>query len=103
MSARLKVRFAYQRGFQVVDDSTVLQTFEEREEAFKFVHGRGARVWLAWGRTVIGGRTAPFDFAASFQQDGVGRILKTLHGPAAGTWFWTVLHRRGKGDCCKQG
>ncbi|MER9210165.1 hypothetical protein [Mesorhizobium sp. M0771] len=39
--------------------------------------------------TVIGGQTAPFDFAAAFQQEKVGRILKMMHGPAAGTWFWT--------------
>ncbi|UVK39942.1 hypothetical protein LHFGNBLO_001357 [Mesorhizobium sp. AR10] len=87
---RLTVRFAYQRGFQVVDGSTILQTFEKQAEAFKFVHGRGARVWLAWARTIIGGQTAPFDFAATFQQDKVGRIMRTMHGPTAGTWFWTV-------------
>ncbi|MER9004414.1 hypothetical protein NKI15_12360 [Mesorhizobium sp. M0862] len=44
---RLTVRFAYQRGFQVVDGSAILQTFEKQDEA-KFVLGRGARVWLAW-------------------------------------------------------
>lgn len=50
---------------------------------------RGARVWLDWSRTVIGGKASPYDFAASFMQDTVGRILKTLHGKEAGTWFWT--------------
>ncbi len=50
---------------------------------------RGARVWLDWSRTVIGGKAPPYDFAASFMQDTVGRILKTLHGKEAGTWFWT--------------
>lgn len=43
---RLIVRFAYQRGWQVVDTSTILQTFEQKEEAFQFVVDRGARVWL---------------------------------------------------------
>ncbi|ESZ77678.1 hypothetical protein [Mesorhizobium sp. L103C105A0] len=51
---RLTVRFAYQRGFQVLDGSAILQTFEKQDEAFKFVLGRGARVWLARSRTVIG-------------------------------------------------
>ena len=54
------------------------------------MHAKGSRVWLAWGRTVIGGQTVPFDFAANFQQDTIGRIMKTQQGPAAGTWFWTV-------------
>ncbi|ESZ35776.1 hypothetical protein X731_30585 [Mesorhizobium sp. L2C054A000] len=79
---RLTVRFAYQRGFQVVDGSAILQTFEKQDEAFNFVLGRGARVWLAWSRTVIGGQTAPFDFAAAFQQEKVGRILKTMLRPS---------------------
>ncbi|TIP09099.1 hypothetical protein [Mesorhizobium sp.] len=97
MSERLKIRLAYQRGFQVVDGSTVLETFMERDDAFRFVRGKGARVWLAWSRTVIGGQTAPFDFAASFQQEDVGRILKAVHGPGAGTWFWTMYsHDRGR-------
>ncbi|WP_198022612.1 hypothetical protein [Mesorhizobium sp. LNJC384A00] len=34
------VRFAYQRGFQVVDGSAILQTFEKQDEAFNFVLGR---------------------------------------------------------------
>ncbi|TIM11859.1 hypothetical protein [Mesorhizobium sp.] len=89
MSERLKVRFAYQRGWQVVDGSTILQTFENKEEAFQFVVDRAARVWLEWSRTVIGGKAPPYDFAASFMQDTVGRILKTLHGSEAGTWFWS--------------
>ncbi|RWF54581.1 MAG: hypothetical protein EOS50_16925 [Mesorhizobium sp.] len=89
MSERLKVRFAYQRGWQVVDDSTILGTFEKKEGAFQFLVDRGARVWLEWSRTVIGGKAPPYDFAASFMQDKVGRILKTLHGTEAGTWFWS--------------
>ncbi|ESY42579.1 hypothetical protein X747_12735 [Mesorhizobium sp. LNJC384A00] len=39
-------------------------------------------MWLAWSRTVIGGQTAPFDFAAAFQQEKVGRILKTDARPS---------------------
>ncbi|RWD20757.1 MAG: hypothetical protein EOS57_08200 [Mesorhizobium sp.] len=89
MSERLKVRFAYQRGWQIVDGSAILSTFHKKEDAFQFVLDRGARVWLQWGRTVIGGQAAPYDFAAQFQQDSVGRIMKRLHGSESGTWFWT--------------
>ncbi|TIL34339.1 hypothetical protein [Mesorhizobium sp.] len=39
---RLKVRLAYQRGFQIVDGSTVLAAFENHVKAFKFVRDRGA-------------------------------------------------------------
>lgn len=52
LSGRLKVRLACQRGFQIVDGSTILAAFENPVEAFKFVRDRGARVWLDWGRTV---------------------------------------------------
>ncbi|WP_036262955.1 hypothetical protein [Mesorhizobium sp. WSM2561] len=97
MIERLKVRLAYQRGWQVVDGSTVMQTFENRDDAFRFVHGKGARVLLAWSRTVIGGQAAPFDFTASFQQDAVGRIFKAVHGPGAGTWFWTCFEGGARG------
>ncbi|PAP96116.1 hypothetical protein [Mesorhizobium wenxiniae] len=97
MSERLKVRLAYQRGFQVVDGSSVLETFAERDDAFSFVLGKGARVWLAWSRTMIGGQSPPFDFTASFQQDAVGRILKAVSGPGAGTWFWTCYDGGARG------
>ncbi|RWB27295.1 MAG: hypothetical protein EOQ42_30745 [Mesorhizobium sp.] len=40
-------------------------------------------------RTVIGGQSAPYDFAAQFQQDSVGRIMKRLHGSESGNWFWS--------------
>ncbi|MER9870194.1 hypothetical protein NKJ35_24005 [Mesorhizobium sp. M0136] len=92
---RLKVRLA--SGSHVVDGSTVLQTFKARDDAFKFVHGQGARVWLDWSRTVIGGRTPPFDFTAMFQQDAIGRIFKTVQGPGAGTWFWTCFEGGARG------
>lgn len=94
MSERLKVRFAYQRGWQVVDNDHAIETFDSKVEAFAYVLARGARVWLQWERTVIAGRSPPYDFAASFQQGDVGRIMKTLHGPSAGTWFWTC-HKGG--------
>ncbi|MER9574923.1 hypothetical protein NKI78_04620 [Mesorhizobium sp. M0400] len=97
MSDRLKVRLAYQRGFQVVDGNTVLQAFDERNDAFKFVHWRGARVWLDWSRTVIGGQTLPFDFTAMFQQDAVGRVFKAIQGPGAGTWLWTCFQGGARG------
>ncbi|MCA0057118.1 hypothetical protein [Mesorhizobium sp. B261B1A] len=88
MSERLKVRLAYQSGWQVVDDNTVLETFETKEGAFQYLVDRGARVHLHWGRTVIGGETRPYDFAAKFQSESVGRIMKELHGPSAGRWYW---------------
>ncbi|WP_246811307.1 hypothetical protein [Mesorhizobium sp. AA22] len=72
-----------------MDDSAILSTFDKKENAFQSVLDRGARVWLQWGRTVIGGHAAPYDFAAQFQQDSVGRIMKRLHGSESGTWFWT--------------
>ncbi|RWJ88362.1 hypothetical protein [Mesorhizobium sp.] len=91
MSERLKIRFAYQRGWQVVDGSAIMSTFDNKEGAFQFLVDRGARVWLEWSRTVIGGKAPPSEFAASFMQDTVGRILKTLHGTEAGTWFWSCF------------
>ncbi|MCV3209581.1 hypothetical protein OHD62_17205 [Mesorhizobium sp. YC-39] len=97
MTDRLKVRFAYQRGWQVVDENAVLQTFETKEAAFQFLVDRGARVWLDWSRTVIGGRTARYDFAASFQTESVGRIMKTTDGPSAGTWFWSCYSGGARG------
>lgn len=88
-SDRLTVGFAYQRCWQVVDNQAVIETFDTKKGAFQYLVDQDARVWLQWGRTVIGGKAVPHDFAAQFQQDGAGRIMKTLHGPSAGTWFWT--------------
>ncbi|TIR28282.1 MAG: hypothetical protein E5X07_22675 [Mesorhizobium sp.] len=34
-------------------------------------------------------QSPPYDFAARFQQDSVGRIMKRMHGSESGTWFWT--------------
>lgn len=90
MSERLKVRLAYQRGFQIVDGSTVLTAFENHVEAFKFVRERSARVWLDWGRTVVAGQTGQYDFTASFLQSSVGRILKNQWGSLSGTWAWSI-------------
>ncbi|MER9652552.1 hypothetical protein NKJ26_03410 [Mesorhizobium sp. M0152] len=95
--ARLKIRLAYQRGFQVVDGSTILNTFPTKEEAFQFLVDRDARVWLDWGRTVIGGRTAPFDYAASFLQESVGRIRQEQHPPSAGIWLWSCFENGARG------
>jgi hypothetical protein len=67
MSDRLTVRLAYQRGWQVVDGSTILTTFDDQHGAFQFLVDRGMRVRLTWGRTMIAGQTAPFDFCCSFQ------------------------------------
>ena len=64
---RLKVRFAYQRGWQVVDDSPrMLETFDTKD-AFQFLVDRGARGRLQWDRTVIGGKAVPCDFCGDFQ------------------------------------
>ncbi|MBZ9678279.1 hypothetical protein [Mesorhizobium sp. ES1-1] len=95
MNERLTVRSAYQRGWQVVDGSTILETFPAKEEAFQFLVDRGARVRLQWGRTVIGGRTAPYDFSAAFQSDNAGRIRMELHPPSKGLWLWYQSSSRG--------
>ncbi|OBQ72421.1 hypothetical protein [Mesorhizobium loti] len=96
-SERLVVRFAYQRGWQVVDNNRAIETFDSKPEAFNFVLARGARVRLSWGRTVIGGKMLHFDFDGSFQDTGVGRIMKEQHGPSAGTWFWTCYDGGARG------
>lgn len=96
-SERLIVRFAYQRGWQVVENNHAIETFDSKVEAFNFVHARGARVWLAWGRTVIGGKAVHFDFEGRFQKTGVGRIMKEQHGPSAGTWTWSCYDGGARG------
>jgi hypothetical protein len=52
VSERLKIRLAYQRGWQVVDGSAIVETFNPKEAAFQFLVARGALVHLDWGRTV---------------------------------------------------
>jgi hypothetical protein len=95
MSERLIVRLAYQRGWQVVAGSTILETSGTKEGAFQFLVDRGARVRLEWGRAVVGGRTAPCDFAAKFQSENVGRIKMERHPPNAGVWLWFQGSSRG--------
>lgn len=97
MTDRLTVRLAYQRGWQIVENNRAIETFDTKLEAFNYIFSRGARVWLSWGRTVIGGKTVPYDFDAGFQQDSVGRVMRIMHGPSAGTWFWTCYDGGARG------
>ena len=87
---RLKVRDAAAGGYEVLEDGEPIGSFATIVEAVRFVRDRGARLWLDWDRTVIGGRAAPLDFAPSFLGSGVGRILGEQHGPSAGSWFWSI-------------
>ncbi|MEI9410696.1 hypothetical protein [Mesorhizobium salmacidum] len=87
---RLKVR-DIGGGYEVLDGADDLGRCGSIAEAAQFVRERGARLWLDWGRTVIGGQTAPHDFSASFLgSDSVGRILGEKYGPSAGTWAWSI-------------
>lgn len=93
MSAdRLKIRDAGGEGYEVLDyDGQPIAMCATIVDAARFVHDRGARFWLDWERTVIGGRTAPGDFCPTFLgSDSVGRIQAELHGPSAGSWFWSI-------------
>jgi hypothetical protein len=45
---------------------------------------------LKWQRTVIGGRTAPYDFAAYDGEIGVGRIYRTGTVHSGLRWFWAM-------------
>jgi hypothetical protein len=105
---RLTVRLAYQRGWQVVDGSVVLATFDTKEGAFQHLVEQGARVHLQWGRTVIGGQTAPFDFAAKFQSEYARtdqeRDVWALAGPLVlvpGLIDWRCRHQ-GRGCHCSR-
>jgi hypothetical protein len=95
MIDRLTVRFAYQRGWQVVDGSTILETFDTKEGAFQYLVDRGARVHLQWRRTIIGGGSKPYDFSAEFQSKYVGRIMMDFHPPSKGIWNWYQGSSRG--------
>lgn len=45
---------------------------------------------LTWSRTIIGGKTAPYDFVAHDGDIDVGRIYRhTTHGGPA-NWFWAM-------------
>lgn len=87
---RLKVRDAEEDGYEVLDDGEPIWSFETIVEAVRFVRDRDARLWLDWGRTVLGGQTAPRDFEASFLGSSVGRLLGQQNGPSAGKWFWSI-------------
>jgi hypothetical protein len=99
-SERLTVRSAYQRGWQVVENNRAIETFDSKAEAFNFVHARDARVQLTWGRTAISGKVLHYDFGATYGDTSVGRIMKEIHGPSAGTWSWTCYDggARGRSD-----
>ena len=96
-SDRLTVRSAYQRGWQVVENNRAIETFDSKADAFTFVHAKGARVRLSWGRTVIAGRALHYDFEGSFQETGVGRIMNERHGKLAGTWTWSCYDGGARG------
>ncbi|WP_149902690.1 hypothetical protein [Mesorhizobium sp. SARCC-RB16n] len=85
---RLRVR-EVDGAFEVHDGDDVIGTFATIVEARRAVRERGARLWLDWGRTVIGGQTAPYDFSASFLgSDSIGRIRG--QPPSAGKWLWSI-------------
>jgi hypothetical protein len=46
---------------------------------------------LTWSRTVIGGQTKPYDFAARHGDEHVGRIFRYQAGPRTGNWRWTMV------------
>ena len=52
---------------------------------------------LTWERTVIGGRTAPYDYSARDEDVLVGRVMRVEHGPGAGEWTWSMVARVGWG------
>ena len=45
---------------------------------------------IMWRRTVIGGQTAPYDFEATVDEKGIGRITRIPHGPKEGCWSWAL-------------
>ncbi|RWF23786.1 MAG: hypothetical protein EOS64_10070 [Mesorhizobium sp.] len=67
-----------------------MRSFDTIIEAVRFVRDRGARLWLDWGRTIIGGQTVPHDFSPTFLGSPVGRIQGEAHGASAGTWRWSI-------------
>ncbi|RWB84150.1 MAG: hypothetical protein EOQ52_24695 [Mesorhizobium sp.] len=86
---RLRVSKSDDR-YQVADESGPMRSFDTIVEAVRFVRDRGARLWLDWGRTIIGGQIAPQDFVATFLGSPVGRIQGERHGPSAATWRWSI-------------
>lgn len=88
---RLKVRDAAAGGYEVLEDDKAIGSFVTIVEAVRFVRDQGARLWLDWGRTVIGGRSMPHDFSPTFLgSDDVGRVMGEQHGPSAGSWTWSI-------------
>lgn len=87
---RLKIRDAAADGYEAVEDDEAIWSFETIVEAVQFVRDRGARLWLDWRRTVIGGETGAYDYEPVFLGSGVGRILGEQHGPSKGYWFWAI-------------
>ncbi|WP_214477394.1 hypothetical protein [Mesorhizobium sp. dw_380] len=86
---RLKVREGAD-GYEVLQDGEPIG-FSPPYRGCKVRSGRGARVWLDWGRTIISRQTAPHDFAPTFLGcDSVGRLLGEQNGPSAGTWSWSI-------------
>lgn len=71
---RLKVRDAAAGGYEVLNDGELIATLPTIIEAAGFVRDHGARLWLDWGRTEIGGQIAPRDFSASFLGSVIGRL-----------------------------
>lgn len=87
---RLKAR-EVDGAYEVFDGDDVLGRFTGIPEMARFVRDRGARFWLDWGRTIIGGEWAPRDFAPTFLgSTSVGRVIGVEHGPSAGTWSWSI-------------
>ncbi|KRB29819.1 hypothetical protein ASD99_24530 [Mesorhizobium sp. Root695] len=87
----MKVRDTAADGYEVLEDGEVIGSFPTIVDAARFVRGRGARLWLDWARTVIGGQTvSPQDFEPSFLGSGVGRVLGEQHGPSKDKWFWSI-------------
>ncbi|RWE30042.1 hypothetical protein EN844_09090 [Mesorhizobium sp. M3A.F.Ca.ET.201.01.1.1] len=86
---RLRVSKADDR-YQVADESGPIRSFDTIVEAVRFVRDREARLWLDWGRTIIGGQTVPHDFSPTFLGSPVGRIQGEAHGTSAGTWRWSI-------------
>ena len=48
------------------------------------------KVKLTWERTLIGGRTKPYDFAGKDGDVGVGRIYRHDTSGRAHRWYWAM-------------
>ncbi|WP_202322034.1 hypothetical protein [Mesorhizobium sp. 113-3-9] len=101
----MKVRDSAADGYEVLQDDEVVGSFASIVEAIRYVGDRDARLSLDWGRIIVGGDAAPFDYERSFLGTCVGRILGEPHGPSKGYWFWTIStnHRRWRVHCGQRG